>query len=331
MYVQFHITDKCNLKCKHCYDSKIQMQTMKITDFKNCIDKIVTYIFECEGTLENSKITLIGGEPLILSNFLDYFNYCVDKFGVISIATNGTLLTKEFCKYIAKYNARVQVSIDGDKETNDYIRGNGTYEKILGNAKIAKDAGIIVLCSYTLNNLNIDKVMKFYEDINGKDYIDYVWFDRMIPFQTNSGLEIPSKKQFAEFIDVCQEIFEGIDRGIYKQKIQMNRALQFLTGRAEHPYVCSAGKNITVTPSGDLLACRRMPIVLGNMFTKSLKEIFETKCVCDIAYSVRKIPKECEMCSYKENCRGGLKCMTYALNKSVLKKDFHCPLELGVN
>lgn len=54
----------------------------------------------------------------------------------------------------------------------------------------------------------------------------------------------------------------------------MHRALQFMVGGGE-PYHCSAGDTpITILPNGDVLPCRRMPVIAGNLFNQPLQEIY---------------------------------------------------------
>ena len=78
-------------------------------------------------------INITGGEPLCnphLFKILDLIKQDDDLIS-FSILTNGTLITEEIAKKIKSYNPYyVQVSLEGGKKTNDYIRGKGTSKKI---------------------------------------------------------------------------------------------------------------------------------------------------------------------------------------------------------
>ena len=40
-----------------------------------------------------------------------------------------------------------------------------------------------------------------------------------------------------------------------------------------------------------------------------------------------KVPDECSKCEHSEMCRGGLKCLTYAMYKDLNHKDIGCNLQ----
>ncbi len=104
----------------------------------------------------------------------------------------------------------------------------------------------------------------------------------------------------------------------------MNRALQFLTGGGK-PYKCSAGKSlITVLPNGDILPCRRMDVKVGNLMVKPLEELYYDSDFFQKLREPNQTIEGCEKCFYSKLCLGGLKCLSYALNKTPFKADPGC-------
>lgn len=88
------------------------------------------------------KINYIGGEPLLNCNAI--FTICDIIQKNISLAnvkvehsmtTNALLLSDDIVKKLEKYEFNVSLSIDGNRNSNDYNRitnnGNGTYTKII--------------------------------------------------------------------------------------------------------------------------------------------------------------------------------------------------------
>ena len=56
--------------------------------------------------------------------------------------------------------------------------------------------------------------------------------------------------------------------------ISMYRALQFQMTN-DYPYACTAGKSLlTVMENGDLVPCRRMPIVVGNLLKDNMYKLY---------------------------------------------------------
>lgn len=108
-----------------------------------------------------------------------------------------------------------------------------------------------------------------------------------------------------------------------KTNIVMYRALQFQMTN-DYPYACTAGKTLlTVMENGDLVPCRRMPIVVGNLQNENMYELYTNS---TILKSLRKdtLPDECKKCEHAKLCSGGLKCLTYALYNDLNHKDVGC-------
>ena len=95
--LQWHLTHKCNLRCKHCYqddyknDLSLEVCKNILLQFKNFIDK------------NNYKlhINFTGGEPFVEGNKEKLFKLMAacDVLGITyGILSNGTLITKEITK-----------------------------------------------------------------------------------------------------------------------------------------------------------------------------------------------------------------------------------------
>ena len=107
-----------------------------------------------------------------------------------------------------------------------------------------------------------------------------------------------------------------------KTEIAMHRAIQFLYAGGK-PYHCTAGDTlITVQPDGNLVPCRRMPIRVGNLMDTPLAELYEKS---DLFRELRNgISEGCSNCFYSKLCRGGLRCLSYAMTGDPFKADPSC-------
>lgn len=131
-FAWIEITQKCNLKCIHCYNESDDNQAMlmNLTDYKMVVDLLYK--------LKISKIQVIGGEPFLFSKQLKVMlDYTIGKFDFIEIFTNGTLLDDEWFEYLRvneiaialsvySYEAAVHDKVTGmkgsHKNTNDTIQ-----------------------------------------------------------------------------------------------------------------------------------------------------------------------------------------------------------------
>lgn len=148
-YLDLHIVDYCQLSCKHCYLNKGN-NLMPINIAKNiCIDFLETKL-----PLPKSEIILSGGEPLLHPNFAEVCELIRKLNRNVRLSTNGILIP-EYIHTFKKHDG-VQVSIDGDEKTHDYIRGEGSYQKAVNALKLLDEYGINSGIGFTLNDLNSD-------------------------------------------------------------------------------------------------------------------------------------------------------------------------------
>lgn len=322
--LQWHLSEACNLKCLHCYQENhcpIQLEYDKLVIIYNQFKDLLKAL-QMKG-----HINLTGGEPLCnpyLFKILDLIKNDHDLI-TFSLLTNGTLVTEEIATKIKSYNPYyVQVSLEGGKKTNDYIRGNGTYKSIALGITNLKKNDIYTSISFTATNLNykeFPKVIKYAK----KYHVDNVWSDRYIPLGNSEDKKLSlNYEETREYLRIMQqERTKLLHQKDNKTTISMYRALQFQMTH-DFAYGCTAGDTLlTVMENGDLVPCRRMPIVVGNLFQNDMTYLyFNSPILKDLRRNT--IPDECQACESSETCHGGLKCLTYALYKNLNHKDVGC-------
>ncbi len=326
-YLQWHISEACNLKCKHCYQEDHKPVQL---DF----DTLLSFLNQYRELLSELKIkghiNLTGGEPLCspyLFKLLDEFKKDSDIYS-FSILTNGTLLTKELAEKISEYNPEyIQVSLEGGKRTNDFVRGEGVYKKVGEAIKLLKKNKIFTSISFTATKINYKEfplVVKYAEKLG----VDNVWSDRFIPLGTDYDKEfIMNVEETQEYLDIMAKERVRLIKKHSNTHVSMNRALQF-TRTQNYAYHCNAGRELlTIMENGDLVPCRRMPIVVGNLLKDNMYHLYKTnKVLKDLQKS--EVPQICtKKCDESQNCRGGLKCLSYALTGSYKNQDPGCNIK----
>ncbi len=323
--LQWHLSENCNLKCLHCYQENhkpIQLE----------FDKLVIIYKQFKELLNKKKmkghINITGGEPLCnpyLFKLLDLIKEDSD-FISFSILTNGTLINEKIAKKIKSYNPLyVQVSLEGGRKTNDYIRGKGTYKKIAEGIVNLRKEDIFTSISFTATSLNYKEFPKVVRYAKKYD-VNNVWSDRFIPLGDSDKSLALNYEQTREYLEIMNKERNKLKKiKNNKTTISMYRALQFQMTN-DFAYGCTAGDTLlTVMENGDLVPCRRMPIVIGNLFDRSMYDLYTNS---DVLKTLRKkkIPDECINCEHSEVCHGGLKCLTYAMYNDLNYKDYGCNL-----
>ena len=323
--LQWHLSEVCNLKCLHCYQENRKPIQLPYEDLMNILEqyrKLLTKV-KMQG-----HINLTGGEPLCSPYFfkmLEELKKDKELYN-FSILTNGTLITDEIAKKISLYNPEyVQVSLEGGKKVNDLVRGKGVYKKVANAIKLLKKYNIYVSLSFTATKINykeFPKVVKFAE----KYGVDTVWSDRFIPLGTEYDKEFQmNKEETNEYLQIMETERKKLTRKKSNTHIAMYRALQFQKTN-DFPYICTAGKTLlTVMENGDLVPCRRMPVVVGNLLKDDMYNIYKTNKFLKLLQKDT-TPDECKKCEHSKFCAGGLKCLTYAIYKDLNHKDIGCKL-----
>lgn len=331
--LQWHITHRCNLRCDHCYQETYERDELPLSDLRKILGQfrefLETYREQKGDRTARGYITVTGGEPFSRSDFpelLREFAASRDLFS-FSVLTNGTMLSESMIRLLSECRpGYVQVSIDGAPATHDEIRGAGSFQKSMLSIQRLVDSGVRTMIAFTAHRGNYREFPEVAR-IARKMRVSRVWSDRLIP--NGSGKELKEQmlttaetREFFELMQAAREESEREDpNGV--TEVAMHRALQFLVGDG-YPYHCTAGDTLfTVMPNGDFYPCRRMPIRVGNLLEKPLSELYN----CQVFRELRdpeRVSSGCESCSHNGHCRGGLKCLSYAVTGDPFQADPGC-------
>ncbi|WP_352404214.1 radical SAM protein [Sporanaerobacter acetigenes] len=147
--VTISLTNKCNLKCIHC--------------FKNCSnknDKFISYdmLIDTLKFLNNksNNIQITGGEPMLHDNFFDILKYCIYNFKT-TITTSGTLINSKNVHNFKGIN-NVQLSLYSyDKKLHDSITTvPGSFNKTVNAIKELSEIKIPSTIATIVTNSNIN-------------------------------------------------------------------------------------------------------------------------------------------------------------------------------
>jgi sulfatase maturation enzyme AslB (radical SAM superfamily) len=165
----FYLTNKCNFRCKYCYES-LDQKRINVTK-----EDIITYLDEkLKNASDQVQFVLFGGEPFLEFEKMRFFcNYALKKYKNVRFTTftNGSFFQKNenILEFIKLKNISVYVSYDGvGNNLRVDRRGDTTSRTIkvlgklsqLGRRKLI-DWGI----SYTINTENHKLLYKDLENI----------------------------------------------------------------------------------------------------------------------------------------------------------------------
>lgn len=142
------LTNRCNLRCIYCYGSYYDR------DIKDFSTEVWFQLIDELAAMGTELIHLEGGEPLLRNDIGKIIDKAKNKGLICRMNSNGLLVPKKINE-IKKLDS-LCISLDGDEESNDKNRGEGTYSKIIEGIICAKKNGLSVLTSTVLTKNNIE-------------------------------------------------------------------------------------------------------------------------------------------------------------------------------
>lgn len=160
----FELTARCNLDCKMCYIHK------KANDGAVRKEELTAKQWISIATEAQKKgmllLLLTGGEPFLRPDFQEIYTACQKLGLLISINTNGTMITDEMIEFLRKNPPlRMNITLYGaSRETYEALCGDpGAYERVFSTVKKLKKAGIRVKLNYSATPENRKDASKIYE------------------------------------------------------------------------------------------------------------------------------------------------------------------------
>lgn len=159
--VVWNMTQRCNLKCVHCYahavDPSDHKDPISHDKAKEIIDDLAQF---------GAPVMLFsGGEPLVREDLVDLAKYATSKGMRAVISTNGTLITKKKAKELKDVGlSYVGISIDGAEEVHDKFRGvTGSYKQALKGVENCLAEGLKVGLRFTINKRNAPEIPHLFD------------------------------------------------------------------------------------------------------------------------------------------------------------------------
>ncbi|WP_271527441.1 radical SAM/SPASM domain-containing protein [Bradyrhizobium sp. CCBAU 25338] len=135
--LHLYVTNRCNLRCSHCYMSSGQPLPQGEIDTEQRLRAIDLF----SEVSPNSKVTLSGGEALTDPDIFVLIDHAKNRGHRVELFSNGLLIRKQNVQRIVNSVDQLQISIDGtDSTSNDPIRGKGSFDRIVAAIKLVDRA-----------------------------------------------------------------------------------------------------------------------------------------------------------------------------------------------
>lgn len=336
--LQWHMTERCNWHCRHCYRGDIASE-LPLEKLYGIFLQFIGFLDIFKVPRSMARLNLVGGEIFLRDDFIDFLEKIQPYNGRyrLKILTNGSLLNTEILERVKKAGVHtLQLSVEGIGETNDRIRGEGTFFRVLKTIQLIRDNGMSVIISVTLAKYNLNEIPELIDLFTGMGVMK-IGIRRLVPIGNHQGelfFGMISPEEQKAFYKMRYDIAKADVRG--KQSVYDHLCCEdgiffqeeALAGEYDSPAIplCGVLNNriLTIMPNGDVLPCRRLPIVLGNVLESSLVDIWFSSEVLNRLRDPRYAAPVCRECKYFDSCRGGARCVSYGYFGKLDAPDPQC-------
>lgn len=261
--IQLQYNYACNFKCKHCAIERFKQQngrTLTVSDVKMIADQA--------DAMDLASICISGGEPLIFPDLKDVIDAIGPDRFVISMDTNGWLLTEEKIEWLVEVGVdRIHLSIDGLESNHNMFRGaEGSWNRCINALEHCKKYGLGVI----INIVATKSLIHSGELIKQLEFISQFGQHASIIFAKATGA-------FEEYKD---EILDTQDikyiQTLHRQLGGKYNTSTHLSPNCGYEFGCMCFKrHMSITAHGDVLPCPWIPITIGNIFDEDLETIIK--------------------------------------------------------
>ncbi len=297
--LQWHITQVCDLHCKHCYD-RSDRSSLTVGQAVRVLDDLYAF---CKDRKVRGAISFTGGNPLLHPQFNEIYGAAADRGFGAAILGNPAPRSRIEDIIAIQHPVFFQMSLEGLQEHNDCIRGTGHFDRIMTFLDVLRDLDVYSMVMLTLTRDNMDQVIPLAGLL--RERADVFHFNRLALFGEGANLALPDRKRYRKFLEDYVAASEtnpvmGLKDNLINV-LRREKGMDLFGGCAS--YGCGAAFNFaSLLADGEVHACRKLPSPIGNLYRMSLADIYDST----EARRYRLGPSACRDCDIRPACGGCL-------------------------
>jgi len=314
---------QCTLKCRYCYNfndrsnfnhinSNQKQPEMSIKEYRQLLEEA--------RSLGVKRILFTGGEPLLNPLSLPVGRFAKELGFTTELITNGMLIDQDNVQDIAATFDCISVSLDSiNKETHEYLRGKGCFDKVIAAIRLLKAGGGKVRINSVITKFNVGQMLETWRGAVEELKCDFYTNTLYSPTSNDEALKnefLPDIDELIREQERAQAYFKS-----YPAVAASGTKLRFSCG--------IANGEIGISYDGIVYPCHLLhkpELECGNLHEKRLGQILEeSPLIAQLRkFNIDDIP-QCQPCDFKYLCGGGCMAMTYNLYGNFTQtKNFYC-------
>jgi radical SAM protein with 4Fe4S-binding SPASM domain len=294
------VTNRCPLSCSHCYnnlpmhDAEARRRELSTEDHYRLLDEL-----EAMGCL---WLLYTGGEIFARRDFLDIYTYAKKKGFLITLFTNGTLITESIADYLVDWPPfSIEITLYGaTRETYEKLtQVPGSYEKCMRGIRLLLQRNLplkLKTVAVSINYHEIDAMEEIAESLG----VEFK-FDAMInPRIDCSSSPLAVRLTPAELVHLDVQAPERVAE--WRRLAEELAPPLPVEGETKQLYECGGGVNSwAVDPYGDLSICVLSHVDRYNVASGSFREGWDHY-LRDVRTRPITRPTKCTSCGLKSMC-----------------------------
>lgn len=329
------ITSLCNLHCRHCWPDSGPDKKNNHVPLESIL-RVVDLWYRAG----LSRICITGGEPFLHPGWQQIIEYCCDLESItaVKVQTNGILLSEEIIGVLAQPRFQkvfLQISIDGEQNEHDSIRGPGSFQKTFATLERLNVAGVSsrTAISFTETEQNFEQLPAILQQIDALG-ISGLTSNTLVDggrAKDDLTLKMPTPEQYIDLLTLYET--DVAFRELYERRGNI-AAIEWFKSRDEVTTVdtCSCMATPYINGRGQLFPCALLPVpylAIDDVWEKSMEDILfevERKWAQLHALSEKRSLwiAECRSCFGRAHCQSGCLGRSFPLIGDFFQREDRC-------
>lgn len=293
------VTDRCPLNCSHCYnnlpmnDADARRREMTTEDHFRLVDELVE-----AGCL---WMLYTGGEIFARRDFLDIYTYAKKKGLIVTLFTNGTMITEAIADYLVEYRPfAIEITLYGaTRETYETLtRIPGSYDRCMRGIRLLLERNLplaLKTVGVTINKHEVAAMRQMAADLG----VEFK-FDAMLNPRIDCSAS-PLAVRLAPH-DVVQLDLQDVQKVSEWRRLAIGNAPPVVEeGEPLELYDCGGGVNsFAIDPYGDLSICVLSHVDRYNVARGSFAEGWDF--LANVSRKPATHPTKCTSCALRSLC-----------------------------
>jgi len=299
--VSIEITRRCPLECLHCYnnlamaDQEARSRELSREEHFRLLDDLVD--------LGCFWLLYTGGEIFARKDFLEIYTYAKQKGFLITLFTNGNLVTERIANYLQEWPPfAIEITLYGrTKETYEALTGiPGSYERCLRGVALLRDHGLPLKLKTVPTAINKHEVVAMKDFVEQELHLDFK-FDSLVNPRidcSQSPLAVRLSPEDVVVLDLHWPNIAAEHRQAAEREMRQSPSLE----RSETVYSCGGGVNsFAIDPYGQMSICVLSHQDTYDIRTGSVREGWE-QFLLRVRNRERKRISKCVKCRMHSLC-----------------------------